>query len=152
MKEKRCGMVVFQSVLALDANRAQHGPIYKPVQDRFPMTRIKVHYDGWISLPATVRRKFRLATGDELELVATTDGILLRAGKPLAGIAASEPEEEAQPEPAAVVAAPAAAPAEEPAEEKRAGKRSKRAVPPRASLPSQLQARGRRGAGKATAG
>ena len=47
------------------------------------MARVKVHCDGWIALPATLRRKLRLATGDELE--PTAGGVLLRTVKPLDG-------------------------------------------------------------------
>jgi AbrB family looped-hinge helix DNA binding protein len=123
------------------------------------MTRIKVHYDGWIALPAAVRRKFRLATGDELDLVSTGDGIMLRTRKPARPEAADEPDAND----AVVAAAPAQEPAAEaprataPADaapvEKPATKRGKRAAAATlTSLPTTVQARGRRGAKKATAG
>jgi AbrB family looped-hinge helix DNA binding protein len=58
------------------------------------MARVKVHRDGWIALPATLRRKLRLATGDELE--PTADGVLLRTVKPLDGSEEAEPNEAVQ--------------------------------------------------------
>lgn len=127
------------------------------------MTRVKVHYDGWIALPASVRRRFHLTTGDELELVPTSDGIMLRAKKPVQAGAASKPEvdEEKAVQPAPTASAPAVeltaaqeTPAEEPAVEKQAAaaKRDKRTASTRASLSVQVQARGRRGTRKANAG
>lgn len=127
------------------------------------MTRIKVHYDGWIALPAAVRRKFRLVTGDELELEQTADGIMLRARKPGRPAVAGDGEAAANGEAAAPQAEASAEPApmlpegpvEAPAAEKAAApKRGKRAAAPArvAALPAETQARGRRSARKATAG
>jgi AbrB family looped-hinge helix DNA binding protein len=132
------------------------------------MTRLKIHYDGWLALPAAVRRKLGLATGDELEVEVVAEGILLRTAKRGAQPVESEPvEEEEPPAPAAVAPAPAPAPAAaapapapepEPAPSAKtrtratAAKKEKRAASTLPGLPPQLQARGRRGVKKNGAG
>jgi len=118
------------------------------------MTRLKIHYDGWLALPAAVRRKLGLATGDELEVEVVAEGLLLRTAKRDTRPVESEPEEEEQPAPAAVAPAPAAASA--PAAKTRArtgaAKKDKTASTALPGLPPQLHARGRRGAKKNGAG
>src|SRR3954451_14474186 len=42
------------------------------------MTRIRINYDGWLSLPTAVRQKLGLTTGDQLELELSDGVILLR--------------------------------------------------------------------------
>ena len=59
------------------------------------MTKINVHYDGWIALPSRLRQRLRLKAGDELEAeVRSGELILRRAGGTSAaeaGAAAPEP-------------------------------------------------------------
>jgi AbrB family looped-hinge helix DNA binding protein len=132
------------------------------------MTRLKIHYDGWLALPAAVRRKLGLATGDELEVEVVAEGLLLRTAKRDTRPVESEPEEEEQPAPAAVAPAPAPAPgpapepepapatASAPAAKTRArtgaAKKDRTASTALPGLPPQLHARGRRGAKKNGAG
>ena len=42
------------------------------------MSTVRLNYDGWLALPAAVRQKFGLVTGDRLELELSGDGIVLR--------------------------------------------------------------------------
>ena len=42
------------------------------------MTSMKMHYDGWVQLPANLRRQLALETNARLEADFTGDGILLR--------------------------------------------------------------------------
>jgi AbrB family looped-hinge helix DNA binding protein len=128
------------------------------------MTRLKIHYDGWLALPAAVRRKLGLATGDELEVEVVAEGLLLRTAKRGTRPVESELEEEEQPAPA--VAAPAPAPAREPEPAPEAAappvaktrtrtgtaRKDKAAAPTLPGLPPQLHARGRRSAKKNEAG
>jgi AbrB family looped-hinge helix DNA binding protein len=128
------------------------------------MTRLKIHYDGWLALPAAVRRKLGLATGDELEVEVVAEGLLLRTAKRGTRPVESEPEEQEQPAPAAVAPAPAPAPEPEPAPAAAsapaaktrartgAAKKDKTASTALPGLPPQLHARGRRGAKKNGAG
>jgi AbrB family looped-hinge helix DNA binding protein len=129
------------------------------------MTRLKIHYDGWLALPAAVRRKLGLATGDELEVEVVAEGILLRTAKRGAQPVESEPVEEEEPPapaapapaPAPAAVAPAPAPEPEPAASKTrtratAAKKEKRTASTLPGLPPQLQARGRRGVKKNGAG
>jgi AbrB family looped-hinge helix DNA binding protein len=128
------------------------------------MTRLKIHYDGWLALPAAVRRKLGLATGDELEVEVVAEGLLLRTAKRGTRPVESEPEEQEQPAPAAVAPPPAPAPEPEPAPAAAsapaaktrartgAAKKDKTASTALPGLPPQLHARGRRGAKKNGAG
>ena len=49
------------------------------------MSSVKVHYDGWLALPETLRRRLDLTTGMELEVELIDGTIVLR---PAAGKAA----------------------------------------------------------------
>jgi hypothetical protein len=42
------------------------------------MTALKLHYDGWLKLPASLQCALGAATGDLLEVVAGEDGLVLR--------------------------------------------------------------------------
>jgi AbrB family looped-hinge helix DNA binding protein len=44
--------------------------------------QVRVNDDGWLTLPATVRRKLGLSTGDRLDLELSDDGVLLRPVRP----------------------------------------------------------------------
>jgi AbrB family looped-hinge helix DNA binding protein len=71
------------------------------------MAKVRVNYDGWLALPATVRQRLDLSTGDELELELVDGGVVLR---PLRSTAAGEASPESvTAEPAAPEPPPAAA-------------------------------------------
>jgi AbrB family looped-hinge helix DNA binding protein len=109
------------------------------------MTTLKLHYEGWLALPAGLRRKLGLKSGDQLEAELVRGTIVLRpAGWPTSPPerpdeaeggserAAAPPAGEAKSQPAAAAAkAPPAAP------------RTTRKPAP-ASLPAALKGRGRR--------
>jgi AbrB family looped-hinge helix DNA binding protein len=109
------------------------------------MTTLKLHYEGWLALPAGLRQKLGLKSGDQLEAGLVRDTIVLRpAGRPTAPPerpdepeggserAAAPPAGEAKSQPAAAaVKAPPAA------------RRTTR-QPFQASLPAALKGRGRR--------
>ena len=44
--------------------------------------QVRVNYDGWLALPAAVRRKLGLSTGDRLDLELSDGGVLLRPVHP----------------------------------------------------------------------
>jgi AbrB family looped-hinge helix DNA binding protein len=102
------------------------------------MTTLKLHYEGWLALPAGLRRKLGLKSGDQLEAELVRGTIVLRpAGWPTSppgrpDEAEAPPAGEAKSQPAAAAAkAPPAAP------------RTTRKPAP-ASLPAALKGRGRR--------
>jgi antitoxin component of MazEF toxin-antitoxin module len=45
------------------------------------MPRLKLHFDGWLSLPAHFRQQLGLHAGDELEAELVGGTIVLRPGK-----------------------------------------------------------------------
>src|SRR3954452_3394544 len=77
------------------------------------MTKVRLDYDGWLSLPTAVRQKLGLTTGDQLELELSDGSIVLRpvrSGAAEAGpapVATAEPPLPPAPDrPAAAAAAP----------------------------------------------
>ena len=74
------------------------------------MTTVRLNYDGWLALPATVRKKFDLSTGDQLELELSSDAIILRPRRSGGIVEQQAPELPVAPaEPTAVAPPPAAA-------------------------------------------
>src|SRR4051794_41959883 len=72
-----------------------------------PMPKVRLSYDGWLALPADVRKKLGLATGHQLELELVGGAVVLRpvgaVGPAPADPAAGQPPVEAlPPEPAPV--------------------------------------------------
>jgi AbrB family looped-hinge helix DNA binding protein len=76
------------------------------------MPKVRVNYDGWIALPAAVRQKLALSTGDQLDLELSGETVILRRSEaapasrvpePIpvsaAGALPSEPSPVAEPEP-----------------------------------------------------
>ena len=47
------------------------------------MPRLKLHFDGWLSLPAHFRRQLGLDPGDEIEAELVDGAIVLRPAKRL---------------------------------------------------------------------
>ena len=117
------------------------------------MTVLKLHYDGWLKLPADLQRVLGTTTGDLLEIVPTEGGLVLRmkAAAPASIEAAAVSSTAAVP---AAPSAPASLPTvESPAPPKRGRPRKAAAdapapkkVSPAASvaLPPTLRAAGRR--------
>src|SRR5438045_1945848 len=73
-----------------------------------PMPKVRLSYDGWLALPAAVRKKLGLSTGYQLELELVGGVIVLRpagATGPAESAVARPPVEALPPEPP-----PAAAP------------------------------------------
>ncbi len=100
------------------------------------MTILKLHYDGWLALPADFRRKLGLGKGQALEAQLVGGTIVLRP----AGMKAAEAVEvEPEPEPAPAVMEPAAA--EAPAKPRA---RRKQATTATTTLPPALKSRGRK--------
>jgi len=116
------------------------------------MTVLKLHYDGWLKLPASLQRALGAATGDLLEVVQAEGRLVLR----LQAAAPAATETVAVSPPAAAPAvppAPATLPlAETPAPRKRGRPRKTVAGAPTAktpaavsvALPPTLRAAGRR--------
>jgi AbrB family looped-hinge helix DNA binding protein len=102
------------------------------------MPKVRLNYDGWLALPADVRKKLGLATGYQLELELVGGAIVLRpvgaAGPaPTEPTAAVPPSQALPPEPAAVPEPPV-----------KRGPGRPRKVPASVALPPGLKARGAR--------
>jgi AbrB family looped-hinge helix DNA binding protein len=104
------------------------------------MTKVRLNYDGWLSLPTAVRQKLGLATGDQLELELSDSGIILRPVRSgtTADEAAPEPVATAEP---SVPATPPAAAAAAPVVKRGPGRPRKTPLP---VVPPTLKARGGR--------
>jgi AbrB family looped-hinge helix DNA binding protein len=71
------------------------------------MTIVKLHFDGWLTLPAVIRRQLELETGDALTIQVQDGAILLRreaSGLVEAPASIVGPDEEEAEEPSAAVA------------------------------------------------
>ena len=99
------------------------------------MTRVRINYDGWLSLPTAVRQKLGLTTGDQLELEVSGGSIVLR---PVRSGAEAAPEPVATAEPS-VPATPPAAAAAAPMVKRGPGRPRKTPLP---VVPPTLKARG----------
>jgi AbrB family looped-hinge helix DNA binding protein len=78
------------------------------------VTTLKLHFDGWLALPAGLRQKLGLKSGDRLEAELVDGAVVLRP--------AAAARDQAEPEPQASEP-PAAAPAAPPLEAATPGKR-----------------------------
>jgi bifunctional DNA-binding transcriptional regulator/antitoxin component of YhaV-PrlF toxin-antitoxin module len=98
------------------------------------MSKVQLHYDGWVTLPAAALKRLGLSTGDRLELELTGDAIVLhRTRKSSASErATTEPVLEAAPSPVAMP---------EPVVKRGPGRPRKTPV---AAVPPTLKTRGRR--------
>jgi bifunctional DNA-binding transcriptional regulator/antitoxin component of YhaV-PrlF toxin-antitoxin module len=110
------------------------------------MSTIQMHYDGWLTLPAAVRQRLSLGTGDRLELELAGDTVVLRRAQRSSAVepATTEPEpmQETEPQPVEAAAeAPAPAAAPEPVVKRGPGRPRKTPV---TALPQSLKTRGRR--------
>ena len=100
------------------------------------MTTLKLHYDGWLALPADFRRKLGLGKGQALEAQLVGGTIVLR---PAGGKAAEALEAEPEPAPAVMEQATAEAPAKPRARRKQAAQATTTTA-----LPPALKSRGRK--------
>jgi AbrB family looped-hinge helix DNA binding protein len=50
------------------------------------MPKVRLNYDGWLALPAAVRRALGVDTGDQLEVEVVDGRIVLRPLKPSAAV------------------------------------------------------------------
>ena len=98
------------------------------------MSKVQLHYDGWVILPAAALKRFGLGTGDRLEVEVTSDAIVLRRAQK------SSATERAGAEPVLEAAEPKAA-TPEPVVKRGPGRPRKTPV---AALPPSLKTRGRR--------
>ena len=101
------------------------------------MSTVRLNYDGWLALPAAVRQKFGLVTGDQLEIELSSDSIILRPQRS-GGVV----EREAPELPVATAEPTAAAPpatAAAPIVERGPGRPRKSGLP---TIPPTLKARG----------
>jgi bifunctional DNA-binding transcriptional regulator/antitoxin component of YhaV-PrlF toxin-antitoxin module len=104
------------------------------------VTTLKLHYDGWLALPADFRRKLGLGKGQALEAQLVGGTIVLRpAGMKAAEAVEVEVEPEPEPAPAVMEPAAAEAPAKPHARRKQAT-----ATTATATLPPALKSRGRK--------
>jgi AbrB family looped-hinge helix DNA binding protein len=113
------------------------------------MATLKLHYEGWLALPAGLRHKLGLKSGDQLEAELVRGTIVLRRAGRSASPQVLPAEPEAEPEPAAAPIAgeakPTSAATASPAtaETPPAARRTTR-KPAQATLPAALKGRGRR--------
>ena len=99
---------------------------------------MRVNHDGWLALPAAVRRKLGLATGDQLVLELAGDTVTLRPRRSGAAVYRQAAELPATTvEPAAPAPPPAASAS--PVVKRGKGRPSETALP---ILPPTLKARG----------
>ena len=56
------------------------------------MARVKVHYEGWVALPADFRRSLGLEAGGELEAELVDGTIVLRPAKAAEAKGSTKPE------------------------------------------------------------
>ena len=102
------------------------------------MSTVRLNYDGWLALPAAVRQKFGLVTGDQLDLELSDDAIILRPRRTGGVVEQQAPElPVASAEPTTSSPPPAAAAA--PIVKRGPGRPSKSGLP---VVPPTLKARG----------
>src|SRR5215216_5502938 len=98
------------------------------------MSKVQLHYDGWVTLPAAALKRLGLSTGDRLELELTGDAIVLRRAQKLSA------SERPTMEPVLEAAQPAVA-TPEPVVKRGPGRPRKTPI---AAPPPTLKTRGRR--------
>jgi antitoxin component of MazEF toxin-antitoxin module len=103
------------------------------------MPRLKVHFDGWLALPAHFRQQLGLASGAELEAELADGSIVLR---PAGATSATPAGAEGGALTAAAVPAPSVL-AAAPGPEEAAGEPAPASVPAALALPSTAKRRGR---------
>src|SRR3954452_21993944 len=98
------------------------------------MATLRIHYEGWVALPESFRRKLGLERGDDLEAELVDGTIVLRSAKRLAKAVKEGPAQEAAevvPAPSAMAAA-ALSPEQLPAEPEAPPTPKRRGRPPKA--------------------
>jgi bifunctional DNA-binding transcriptional regulator/antitoxin component of YhaV-PrlF toxin-antitoxin module len=119
-------------------------PIFSTAPDpsspnTFTMPTIQVHYDGWLALPDTARRKLGVGTGDRLEVEIADGAVVLRPAR------RADAAGQAVPEPAVATEQPAeaASAVTPPPTVKRGPGRPRKASADAALPPGPNKARGR---------
>ena len=107
------------------------------------MPSAKLHYDGWVAIPATMRRRLGVDTGDKLDLELTENGLLLRNPNSGPVEVTSQAPVEAKPS-NSNVSKTRANPARAAIKRMRGGGKSQEKPNSGLALPDQLRARGRR--------
>jgi AbrB family looped-hinge helix DNA binding protein len=104
------------------------------------MAKVRVNHDGWLALPAAIRKRLGLSTGDELELELSDGDIVLRPvrSRSVAGEAAPAPATMAEP---SVPSTPSAAAATAPMVKRGPGRPRETPLP---AVPPTLKVRGGR--------
>ena len=105
------------------------------------MAKVRLNYDSWLALPAAVRKKLGLASGQQLELGLVGGAIVLRplGSAEAAGVdepAPAQPASPAVPEPEVAEPSQAAAPSPP---VKRGRGRPRKSPGAAVALPSQLR-------------
>ena len=105
------------------------------------MPKVRMNDDGWLALPAAMRQKLDLSTGDQLEVEVVDGTVVLRPLK--SAVAAESPAAEELP-PASVQPEPAPAVDPSPGVKRGPGRPRKAATaaPAGTVLPPHLKARG----------
>src|SRR4051794_9593213 len=110
-----------------------------------PVTTLKLHYDGWLALPAALRRKLGLGNGAALEVELVDDTVVLRPSREGRGSAAWRGREPTEPSVGPASAAAFSPLADTPAARKgdRARKDPDPSPPDQASRPKRPRGRPR---------
>ena len=122
------------------------------------MATLKLHYEGWLALPAGLRQKLGLKSGDQLEAELVRGTIVLRrTGRPtspqtLPDEPEAEPERTAAPIAGETKSTSAAAASPATAETPPAARRTTRKPAQATTLPAALKSRGRRKVNEAAEG
>src|SRR3954451_25197625 len=111
-----------------------------------PVTTLKLHYDGWLALPAALRRELGLDEGAALEVELVDGTVVLRPSGEGRGSAAGRGREPTEPPVALASPAPPSPLADTPAgrEEDRARKDPDQTPPDQASRPKRPRGRPRK--------
>ena len=95
------------------------------------MPRLRLHYDGWLFLPAHFRQQLNLHSGDDLDAELVDGTIVLRPSRGSAKAQREDVPTEAMPAPSALAAA-ALSPEQLPAEPEAPPTPKRRGRPPKA--------------------
>ena len=125
------------------SRRRPRPPSANPRDD--PVTTLKLHYDGWLALPAALRRKLGLDKGAVLEVELVDGAIVLRPSGEGRGSAVGRGREATEPPVGLASAAPPSPRADTPATRK--GDRARKDPDP--SRPIRPRGRSGRAAGRA---
>src|SRR4051812_31631774 len=109
-----------------------------------PVTTLKLHYDGWLALPAALRRKLGLGNGAALEVELVDGTIVLRPSSEGQGSAVGREREATEPPVNLASSAPPSPRADTPATRERDQARKDPSPPDQASRPKRPRGRPRK--------